>query len=779
VLVASVGALMVFASSAWADVGLAVTTTFPSTATVGQTELPASIEVRNTSTAPESAGNLTINAIRLVPACGSTSPAAGGDCSAAEEDPGVFSVSSTGTGEAGTACAGQLFTISVIDPGTGQLSFTPTAGPVTLTAPATPNSVCRIDLTFSVLKEPTEAAGTTTPTTVPTGQIGFASGVAGDSMTGTGSGSSLVTVSKALPGFTPSATPTGNVGTPINDTGTLSAASPAGPTPTGTITFALYLNSPTCAAGAQVFTSTVTVDSGLTSYASGQYTPPSPGTYEWVASYSGDANDQAVSSSCGDAGQTSAIAMATPSVTTTASGAVTLGGTISDSATLSGGVGPTGTITFSVYGPDDATFCTGPPAFTSSATVVGNGVYGSAMFTPTAAGTYRFVASYGGDSNNSSLTPGCESAGESVTVNKVSPTVTTIASAGVSLGNPISDNATLTGGASTPTGTITFTVYGPDDATCTGTPAFTTAIPVSDNGEYSSGTLTPTAAGTYRFVASYSGDANNTAFAGTCGAANESVTVSPAVLATPAISTTASTLGTVGQPISDTAILSGGSSPTGTITFKLYGPNDSACAGPPISTSTATVAGNGSYASTPFDSTAEGPYGFVATYSGDANNAAVASACGDIDESVTISSAGPPPGPSLSSVTQSAGRWRAGNALVRVAGAKPPVGTTFSFTLNEAARVTFVFTDKVAGRKVKRRCVRATHGNRRQPACKRTATAWTLPFNAHAGTNRVSFQGRISSNRRLKLGSYTLTITATNGAGADSGPARLRFTIVK
>jgi LPXTG-motif cell wall-anchored protein len=42
-----------------------------------------------------------------------------------------------------------------------------------------------------------------------------------------------------------------------------------------------------------------------------------------------------------------------------------------------------------------------------------------------------------------------------------------------------------------------------------------------------SGAFTPTVAGTYRWVASYSGDANNAAVSGFCGDAAETVVVSP------------------------------------------------------------------------------------------------------------------------------------------------------------------------------------------------------------------------------------------------------------
>ena len=38
--------------------------------------------------------------------------------------------------------------------------------------------------------------------------------------------------------------------------------------------------------------------------------------------------------------------------------------------------------------------------FTTTKAVNGNGAYTSAAFTPTLVGTYRWVASYGGDANN-------------------------------------------------------------------------------------------------------------------------------------------------------------------------------------------------------------------------------------------------------------------------------------------------------------------------------------------------------------------------------------------
>ena len=67
----------------------------------------------------------------------------------------------------------------------------------------------------------------------------------------------------------------------------------------------------------------------------------------------------------------------------------------------------------------------------------------------------------------------------------------------------------------------------PNDATCATAPVFTSVVAVAANGA-TSAAVAPGAPGTYRFRASYSGDANNFAVAGVCNAPNETVTVLPA-----------------------------------------------------------------------------------------------------------------------------------------------------------------------------------------------------------------------------------------------------------
>jgi hypothetical protein len=135
--------------------------------------------------------------------------------------------------------------------------------------------------------------------------------------------------------------------------------------------------------------------------------------------------------------------------------------------------------------------------------------------------------------------------------------------------------------------------------------------------------------------------------------------------------------------------------------------------------------------------------------------------------------------PSITNATQSHRVWRTGNALASIARRRPPVGTTFSFTLNEQARVNLVFAHQVTGRRVGSQCVDQTKANRQRRACTRILTPGSLSFRGHPGVNKVSFQGRVARRNKLKPGNYTLVITATNAAGQRATPRRLRFTIVK
>lgn len=92
------------------------------------------------------------------------------------------------------------------------------------------------------------------------------------------------------------------------------------------------------------------------------------------------------------------------------------------------------------------------------------------------------------------------------------------------------------------------------------------------------------------------------------------------------ITTTPSGNGEVGGTISDSATLSGGLSPSGDVTFQLFGPADPNCEGPFTSTTGTVEARTAS--SGDVTVTAEGTYDWVATYNGDDNNGSAVSGCG-------------------------------------------------------------------------------------------------------------------------------------------------------
>jgi hypothetical protein len=206
-------------------------------------------------------------------------------------------------------------------------------------------------------------------------------------------------------------------------------------------------------------------------------------------------------------------------------------------------------------------------------------------------------------------------------VPKAKPKISTkVTAAEVTIGGRVSDTATLSGG-SAPTGTITFRLYGPNNATCAGSPVFTSTVPVNDNGTYTSGAFTPTAVGTYRWIASYSGDLRNEPASGACNDPNEQVEVKKAK---PKLATKPDLLP------NDAATITGAHAPSGgTLTFKLFLNLD--CTGTPAYTESTTVNANTTYTThnTTLRVTADTSLSWLVEYGGDANNEPATSACAD------------------------------------------------------------------------------------------------------------------------------------------------------
>ena len=105
-------------------------------------------------------------------------------------------------------------------------------------------------------------------------------------------------------------------------------------------------------------------------------------------------------------------------------------------------------------------------------------------------------------------------------------------------------------------------------------------------------------------------------------------------------------------------------------------------------------------------------------------------------------------------------------------------GTTFRFTLSEAARVVFRIDRKVRGRKVGGKCRRETRRNRKRSRCTRYVRAGSFAHAAQAGANRKRFSGRIG-RARLRPARYRVTLTATDASGNRSRAKRLNFRVVR
>jgi hypothetical protein len=223
--------------------------------------------------------------------------------------------------------------------------------------------------------------------------------------------------------------------------------------------------------------------------------------------------------------------------------------------------------------------------------------------TLTSAGRYCWRAEYSGDatvgippsSDPSKSVADGGNVSECFTIAPVQPTLTTQASADVTLTNPITDTASLTGTAKQPGtdgvgpggtinataasqanagGSITFTVKGPNNCTASGLTVTPASVTVNgDNASYGPVSATPTALGTYTFVAQYINPTTNTLGAGpsgcppAAGEGDEEVTV-----------TGTATLATAQRWLpNDSAHVTGpaGTTLSGNVVFKLF--NDATC----------------------------------------------------------------------------------------------------------------------------------------------------------------------------------------------------------
>jgi hypothetical protein len=395
--------------------------------------------------------------------------------------------------------------------------------------------------------------------------------------------------------------------------------------------------------------------------------PPKAGRYYFVAVYSGDATVSAATSGCG-----AAPFFVTPDAPTIlthlSTSSTTVGAPVVARATLVGATpGANGTMTYEVYANADCSTSDGGVVATLGPVPVSGGAAASAPgWSPSSAGTYYFVALYSGDGDNRSGASSCDASELKVAGNPVtptpptppssppttpsrpttpspptppgvppapnSPTIATQASAAsVAIGSTVFDSASLSGATANASGTVTYQVF--DNPTCSsaagGLVATLGSVSVASAAVPSSPSWTATEpSGTVYFVATYNGDSGNNATSSACDADPVNVTA-----ATPTLSTRASAATVmIGNTESDSATLSAVTADaSGTVTYEVL--NNAICAtggGGLVATVGTVSVTSGIVAVSPAWTASEptGTYYFVATYSGDANNATVTSACG-------------------------------------------------------------------------------------------------------------------------------------------------------
>jgi hypothetical protein len=483
-----------------------------------------------------------------------------------------------------------------------------TLGPVTVTNGSVPDS----------------------PDWTATGSAGtdyFVASYSGDTdnaSTTSGCAAEPVIVSRNEPGITTTAsTPSVLIGAYVLDTAALSGSTA---TAGGTVSYSVY-GSANCS-GLITVLGPVSVTDG-TVPDSPDWTAVGPAQTDYfVATYSGDPDNAPASSDC--AADPVTVGANVPTLTTQASApSVSIGGSLYATATLSGDTPSAGgTVTYSIY---SSANCSGLISTLGAVTVTNGSVPDSPSWAAVGpAGTVYFVVSYSGDVNNASAVSGCGS--DPVSVNQNAPSISTrLSGTAVDIGGSDYDTATLSGSGATAGGTVSYDVY--SGANCSGLMATLGPVTVTNGGVPNSPDWTPSSAGTDYFVASYSGDANNAPAVSGCAA--EPVTVSPNA---PTVSTQLSTTTvTLGGTVYDAATLAGATtSAGGTVTYSVY--SSATCSGLITTLGPLTVT-NGSVPNSPtWTATSAGTYYFVASYSGDINNAPATSGCGAEPISVTTTS---------------------------------------------------------------------------------------------------------------------------------------------
>jgi hypothetical protein len=289
--------------------------------------------------------------------------------------------------------------------------------------------------------------------------------------------------------------------------------------------------------------------------------------------------------------------------------------------------------------------------------------------------SYYWVAVYNDGQESLEQNSACNSEPVTVAVPLPALGVTTqatpssaIAGSLVSDGATVSNYTTLLATDSLATGIVNFYLY--QSNTCTGTPVYSSGaetLTAAGTASTPANAFMAIAAGPYEWqaqvtISTGTGWPSLQPFWSTC--LDEPLSVQATTGLTTAVSAVPSLSGTwahYGASVADTATVTNGYQPTGSVVFNLF--NNVDCAGTPVYTSGSVTLSSGHATSAAYVVNESGTWEWTATYLGDTYNTGSTSACGS--EPVTVGKATPP----ITTVTSNGTK-------------KVPVGTEINDTAN-------------------------------------------------------------------------------------------------
>ncbi len=442
--------------------------------------------------------------------------------------------------------------------------------------------------------------------------------------------------------------PTGNTtaGVLATDTATITGGA------TGTISFSLCGPAPLataadattgCPTGGTLIGAPVAIVGGTaTSPATTAGQTALPGLYCWRADYTPNSNKFSATTHTNATSECFTVIQQTPGISTTSSqtGNVAPGSSVTDTATLTGTAGTVnGTVTFFLCGPLDLTAGSCPTGGTQIGSAVNlvAGVATSEATTGTAdLGKYCWRAIYAPSAESPYVAVNhTNDTTECFTVVKQPSTTDTTSSptgGGVAPGTSVTDSATVVGGVGqpTPSGSVSFFLCQPADVTagvgCV-SPAGASVgglVALIAGAASSAASTNTTTIGKYCWRAEYSGDGFYLPSSHT-NSGSECFIVEKKPSNTTTLSSPNATNVVPGTSVTDTATVTGsGPVPTGSVSFFLCQPADVTAgvgcvspAGAPIGGAVTLSATGVATSSASTNTTAIGKYCWRAVYSGD------------------------------------------------------------------------------------------------------------------------------------------------------------------